>query len=107
MHPDFEGFAEQAMASVQASSVANVNPAAGKLTIISDPRLEDVDTSWLAADPARMPGAVRVYLEGQEEPYTESQVGFEIDGIRFKIRLDFGLGQVEWRSWTRLDHNEG
>lgn len=51
-----------------------------------------------------MEGAVRVYLEGEEAPHTDSEVGFEIEGVKFKIRHDIGLGWLEWRSWTRLDH---
>jgi hypothetical protein len=104
VHPDFEGQAIKILAAVQASSVADVNPIAGRLTIISDPRLTSETKSWLVCDPAAMEGAVRVYLEGEEVPHTDSEVGFEIDGVKFKIRHDFGFGWLEWRSWTRLDH---
>ncbi|NKB83762.1 phage major capsid protein [Brucella grignonensis] len=104
VHPKYEGRAIQALASVQASAVADVNPVAGRLTIISDARLTSETTSWLVADPKEMEGPVRVYLNGNESPYTEAEVGFEIDGVKYKIRLDHGLGWLEWRSWTRLDH---
>ena len=104
VHPKYEGRAIQALASVQASSVADVNPVAGRLTIISDPRFTSETTSWLAADPTVMEGPVRVFMDGAEQPFTDSEVGFEIDGVKFKIRFDHGLGWLEWRSWTRLDH---
>jgi hypothetical protein len=105
VHPDDEGYALQTLASINASELANVNPAAGRFKIISEPRLTAAGKSWILADPAKMRGAVQVVLEGQEAPYTESQAGFEIDGTKFKIRLDFGLSWLEWRSWTRLDHD--
>ncbi len=104
VHPKYEGRAFQALANVQASAVADVNPIAGRLTILSDPRLTSETTSWLVADPAVMEGAVRVFLDGNEEPQTDSEVGFRIDGVEFKIRHDHGLGWLEWRSWTRLTH---
>ena len=51
-----------------------------------------------------MDGAMRVYLIGNEAPFTDSRQNFDTDNIDFKIRQDFGLGWSEWRSWTRLDH---
>ena len=102
--PEFEPDAIRALAQVAAAEVANVNPLAGRLSIISEPRLTDEDTSYLVAPPASMDGAVRVSLAGAPGPQTESRWGFEVDAVQFKIRLDFGLGWLEWRSWTRLDH---
>lgn len=107
VHSDFEETALRLLAAVQASAVADVNPLAGKLQVVVEPRLADPDISWLVASPARMDGAVRVYLQGQEAPYTDSRINFDTDAVQFKIRHPFGLGWLEWRSWTRLDHAEG
>lgn len=104
---DFEGTAIRALATVAATEVANVNPLAGRLQVIAEPRLSDSDTSYLVAPPTVMDGAVRVSLAGAPGPQTESRWGFEVDAVQFKIRLDFGLGWLEWRSWTRLDHSAG
>ncbi len=107
VHSDFEETALRIVAAVQASAIADVNPLAGKLQVIVEPRLSDADTSWLVATPAKMDGAVRVYLQGQEAPFTDSRINFETDAVQFKIRHPFGLGWLEWRSWTRLDHSAG
>jgi hypothetical protein len=100
----FEPTAIRALATVAAAEVANVNPLAGRLQLITDPRLSDPDTSYLVASPAQMDGMVKVSLAGNEGPFTESRWGFEIDAVQFKIRLDIGFAFIEHRSWTRLDH---
>ncbi|SIS71530.1 hypothetical protein [Paracoccus saliphilus] len=107
VHSDFEETALRLLAQIQASAVADVNPLAGKLQVVVEPRLTDPAKSWLVADPARMDGAVRVFLQGQEAPFTDSRVNFDTDAVQFKIRHPFGLGWMEWRSWTRLDHATG
>lgn len=104
VHSDYEETAVRILASVTASSISDVNPLAGKLQVIVEPRLTDPDTSWLAVEPSKMDGAMRVYLIGNEAPFTDSRQNFDTDNIDFKIRQDFGLGWSEWRSWTRLDH---
>lgn len=104
--PEFEATALQIVASVAASAIADVNPMAGKLEVVADPRLTLTNKSWLVADPAKMDGATRVLLKGNEAPFTDSRQNFDTDTIDFKIRQDFGLGWLEWRSWTRLDHEE-
>jgi hypothetical protein len=104
VEPTFEPMAIRALAQVAAAEAANVNPLAGKLSILSEPRLADPDVSYLVAPPSAMDGAVRVSLSGQPGPQTEGRWGFEVDAVQYKIRLDFGLGWLEWRSWTRLDH---
>lgn len=107
VHSDYEETAVRILASVTASTIADVNPLAGKLQVVVEPRLTDAAKSWLAVEPAKMDGATRVYLRGQEAPFTDSRQNFDTDNIDFKIRQDFGLGWLEWRSWTRLDHTAG
>lgn len=107
VHSDYEETAVRVLASVTASAIADVNPLAGKLQIVVEPRLTNVAKSWLAVEPAKMDGATRVFLRGNEAPFTDSRQNFETDNIDFKIRQDFGLGWLEWRSWTRLDHVAG
>ena len=104
---DFEGDAIRSLATVAATQVADVNPLAGRLQVIAEPRLADPDTSYLVAPPTVMDGAVRVSLAGAPGPQTESRWGFEVDAVQFKIRLDFGLGFLDWRSWTRMGHEAG
>lgn len=102
--PEFEETALKAVATVQASAIADVNPLAGKLQVVVEPRLSATDKSWLSANPSQIDGLVKATLEGQPGPMTESRWGFEIDALQFKIRHDLGHAFVEWRGWTRLDH---
>lgn len=37
------------------------------------------------------------YLDGAEGPMLESEVGFEVDGISLKARLDFAAKVIDWR----------
>jgi hypothetical protein len=102
---EFEGDALRAIAAVNATTIEAVNPLAGRLEVFAEPRLTSPDTSYLVAPPASLDGLVRVSLAGQPGPYVESRWGFERDALELKIRLDIGLGAIEWRSWTRLDHS--
>lgn len=81
-----------------------MNPLAGKLTIVVEPRLSRSDRSWLVVQPSKMDGAVSVFLRGHEAPFTDTRQNWDTDALEFKIRHAFGLGWLEWRSWTRLDH---
>lgn len=101
---DLESEAEKLVAQVTPTAMADVNPMAGKLKIVVEPRLSGSKVSWLAIEPAKMDGAVRVGLRGFEAPFVEARQNFDTDNLEFKIRHDFGLGWLEWRSWTRLDH---
>lgn len=80
---------------------SKVNPWAGRLEAIAEPRLDTADGNdwYLFADPYSPNGTVIVhaYLEGQEGPYTETRNGFDIDGTEIKIRHDFGAGAVDYR----------
>lgn len=104
VHSDFEEVALRILANITANNITDFNPLAGKLQVVVEPRLSDVSKSWLAVEPSKMDGATRVLLRGNEAPFTDSRQNFDTDNIDFKIRQDFGLGWLEWRSWTRLDH---
>ncbi|BCA63126.1 hypothetical protein HMP09_2360 [Sphingomonas sp. HMP9] len=71
------------------------NPFAGKLEPIADPRLVNPAAWYLFPDPEIWPAFVSVYLNGNREPFTESQDGFRVDGIEWKVRHDFGAGVLD------------
>lgn len=55
-------------------------------------------TAWyLFADPGEEPVVEVGFLNGQQAPYTEMEQGFEVDGITWKVRLDYGVAAVGWR----------
>lgn len=83
-----------------ATATTNQVPASMRsLTMISEPRLDaDSTTAWyLAADPGQIDTIEYAYLEGQEGVYQESRVGFEVDGIELKARMDFGTAAIDFR----------
>lgn len=98
--PDLETKAEQIVAAISASSPGVVNPFAGRLTPIVEPRLTVAKRWYLVADPAEIDGLEYAYLEGEPGPQIETKTGFEVDGVQVKVRLDFGAGFVDWRGWV-------
>lgn len=82
-----ETAAEQFLTAVTAQQTANVNPFPGKLVLVVDERITDY--SWyLAADPDAFDTILLAHLEGQEELFTDTHQSFDVDGIKFKARLD-------------------
>lgn len=64
--------------------------------IVDTPRLSGT-RRYLFADPSEAPVLEVVFLDGNEAPYVESENGFSVDGTRWKVRLDFGVGAIDYR----------
>jgi hypothetical protein len=79
------------------------NPFANKLQVIAEPRLDAASAiSWyLAADPAQIDTIEYAYLEGQQGVYLESRVGFDVDGVELKARLDFAAKAIDHRGFWK------
>lgn len=99
--PDLETTAQKALAAIQATKAADVNPFS-HLELIVEPRLSSTSRWYLAADPAQIDGIEYAYLEGAPGPQIETRMGFEVDGVEIKVRLDFGCGWLDWRGWYRV-----
>lgn len=78
---------------------ADVNPFVGSLQVIAEPRLDASSAlSWyLAGDPSQIDTIEYAYLEGNEGVYLESRVGFDVDGLELKARLDFAAKAIDWK----------
>ncbi len=100
--PELETEAEQAVAQITPANAADVNPFAGRIEVIVEPRLSDPTRYYLFADPARADALEYAFLEGQPGPVVESEVDFLTDSLRFKVRLDFGCGWIDWRGAHRV-----
>ena len=72
----------------------------GALEVLSDPLLDtNSTTAWyLIADPAIRPLLEIRFLDGQQTPYIDNEEEFLTDAVRWKVRLDYGVGVNEWRS---------
>jgi hypothetical protein len=79
------------------------NPFANKLQVLAEPRLDAASLiSWyMAADPSQIDTIEYAYLEGQEGVYLESRVGFDVDGVELKARLDFAAKAIDWRGFWK------
>lgn len=56
------------------------------------------NTWFLFADPDQVPVIERATLTGQgDSVFTESRVGFDIDGVETKARVDIGAGVIDFR----------
>ena len=65
--------------------------------IVASKRLSG--TAYYAfADPNVAPAIEVVFLNGVTEPFTDSQDGWRVDGVEWKVRHDYGVGAVNWRS---------
>ena len=64
--------------------------------IVDTPRLAGT-RRYLFADPTEAPVLEVSFLDGNQTPYLELQNGFDVDGARYKVRLDYGVAAVDYR----------
>lgn len=70
------------------------------LSVISEPRLDTASgpVPWcLMASPSAIDTLEYAYLEGQDGVAIETRMGFDVDGIEIRARLDFGAKAIDWR----------
>ena len=91
----------QLFAPINATKITDIVPEYVRaLTPIEEGRLSAINSgkAWfLVADPNQIDTIEYAYLEGNEGPYTETEQGFDIDGMRVKVRQDFGAAPIDWR----------
>lgn len=94
-----ETIADQFVNPIQPQEAGKVNPFAGKLSVIAEPRLDTNSlTAWyLAADPMQIDIFELAFLEGEMGPVVESRVGFDVDGLEIKARHDVAAKAIDWR----------
>ncbi len=97
-----ETIALQTITAITPALTTSVNPFAGKLELIVDPRLDATSTTawYLAADVGLIDGIEYAFLDGHG-PQLFMQEGWRVDGVEWKIRLDFGAGFVDYRGWYK------
>jgi hypothetical protein len=98
--PANETAAEQVVSEISPIQAQDVNPFINKPRVVVNPRL--TANVWCpVADASQVDGLEYAYLEGEAGPQITSDLGFEVDGVRFRIRLDFGRAFVDWRGWLQ------
>jgi hypothetical protein len=95
--PSNETVTDQLLTAIQATQVGNTVPAfVRSLTVIVEPRITDY--AWyLFADPRKAAVMQHAYLRGQQGIYTDTRVGFEVDGVEYKGRIDFNASAADYR----------
>ena len=68
--------------------------------VIDTPRLTGT-AYWMFANPSENPVIEVSFLNGVQTPFMEMQEGFSVDGTKWKIRLDYGVGAVDYRGVVR------
>lgn len=69
-------------------------------TIVGTPRL--TGNAWyMFADKDAEPVIEVAFLNGVQTPYTEQREGWNVDGIEYKVRMDYGVGAVGYRGARR------
>ncbi|MDQ2084706.1 hypothetical protein RA307_31380 [Xanthobacteraceae bacterium Astr-EGSB] len=95
--------AQKMVTAVTPTATSGVNVFQNALEPITEQRI--TGNKWfLIADPAQIDTIEYAYLEGEEGVFTEERVGFEVDGIQVKGRLDFAAKAIDWRG---LQYNPG
>ncbi|MEO8134843.1 MAG: ClpP-like prohead protease/major capsid protein fusion protein [Betaproteobacteria bacterium] len=61
--------------------------------IIGSPRIQGTDWYVFASE---APVFEVAFLNGNETPFVETQMGFDVDGMRMKVRLDYGIAVADY-----------
>jgi phage major head subunit gpT-like protein len=93
--------AEQVLAAIQPSTVDDVNPFGGKLSLLVEPRLPG-QTWYVFADPARLAAMQYAYLSSAQGVQIQRTEAWDTLGMKFRAFLDFGAGWLDWRGAHRI-----
>jgi hypothetical protein len=66
--------------------------------IVDSPRITVSTTRrYIFADPGIAPTFELAYVDGQAQPFMDQQQGFDFDGVRWKVRMDYGIAAIDFR----------
>lgn len=98
-----ETVGEQIVNSTTMPNAANqVNPFKA-LNLIVEPRLDATSAAefYVAADKNRIDMVELAFLDGRQEPYIESAIDFDTDGVKLKVRLDVAAKIIDFRGLAK------
>lgn len=86
-----------------ANQAGSVNPFAGRLTVIAEPRLDAVSAAvfYGAAGSDQIDTIEMAYLQGQQGVFIEEAVETKIDGVAWKARLDVASKVIDYKGLVR------
>ncbi|WKW52024.1 prohead protease/major capsid protein fusion protein [Rhodomicrobium lacus] len=98
--PEIETAAEKLLTSINATTTGDVNPFAGTLVLLVEPRISG--KAWYVfADPASVPVLEYSYLSSAPGPQISEREGWEVLSREYRVYLDFGAGAIDWRGAVR------
>lgn len=83
------------------------NPFYNSLTVIGEPYLDDTThangtVAWYLFADQNMHDTFEVaFVNGQSTPYLESRDGWSVDGVEYKVRIEFGVSALDYRAMYR------
>ena len=83
------------------AGIAAVNPLAGQMVVITEPRLTSALQWYLMAGANQIDTIEYAYLAGQEAPQVSSYVDDATDGVVLKATHSFGAKAIDWRGMYR------
>jgi HK97 family phage prohead protease len=98
--PELETIARQLLFSTADIGQANpavINPFHGSLEIVVDATLTNASAWYLVASSSIIDTIEVAFLDGVQNPVIEQQQGWNVDGIEYKVRLDFGVKVWDYR----------
>lgn len=89
--PALETAAETMLATLASTTVAEVNPFAGRLQLLVDVHLSG-NAWWVFASPDQLPTLEYAYLSSAPGPQLSTREGWDVLGLEMRCVLDFGCG---------------
>lgn len=91
--PALETTAETMLATLASTTVAEVNPFAGRLQLLVDVHLSG-NAWWIFASPDQLPTMEYAYLSSAPGPQLSTREGWDVLGLEMRCTLDFGAGVI-------------
>jgi len=100
--PNYETAVQKLLrGDIKATKTDDTNVFKGSLEQIVEPRI--TDNAWyVIADPAMIDTIETAYLEGEPELFTETRVGFDVDGMEMKARMFFAAKAIDHRGMFKF-----
>jgi phage major head subunit gpT-like protein len=92
-----------AIVGKNATKISDVNPFAGALEVVAEPRLDlDSAISWYVFSNANLIDMVEIAtLDGTRGPELTTEEGFDIDGMRVRAYYDIGGAPIDYRGFYK------
>ena len=97
-----EAEALKAVASVTAGNTGDVNPFAGRLEVVVEPRLSDPDSWYLFSDPVMHSGIEYGSLYGDGSPQVETGKPITSYSTHTRVTAYFGAGWIDHRGAVKV-----